>query len=307
MSNAAIQRIIFVIQALAAGGIAWALHKYLHISWGRAIAIGVAVGFVVHALIIAADFALAAVAASPTPPAHRIGFIGGIACYLGELLASIRTFTFAQPWLVNRKIGGQRSKSRERIPVLFLHGFFCNRALWRPLARRLDKQGHATAAINLEPAFGSIDDYAPLIDHAVRRLKQRTGTEQVALVCHSMGGLAARAYMRTYGEASIAKVITLGTPHQGTYLARFGHGKNAWQMRLSSLWRNELANSEPAKRRALFTIMLTHHDNIVAPQATQTIDGAKVVEFSGMGHVAMVYNRRVQQAVLDELRPVLVT
>jgi triacylglycerol esterase/lipase EstA (alpha/beta hydrolase family) len=306
MSNAGIQRTVFIIQALAAAAIAWLLHKYVQMRWSHAIAIGVAAGFVVHALIIAADFALAAIAASPTPSAHRIGWVGGAICYVGEVLASIRTFTFAQPWLVNRKIAGQRSKSRERVPVLLLHGFFCNRALWRPMARKLDAAGHATAAINLEPPFGSIDEYAPLIDHAVRRLMQRTGAKQIALVCHSMGGLAARAYMRAYGDASVAKVITLGTPHQGTYLAKFGHGKNAWQMRLNSLWRNELANSEPAKRRALFTVMFTHHDNIVSPQAIQTIDGAKVVEFSGMGHVAMVYNRRVQDAVMDELRAVSV-
>jgi triacylglycerol esterase/lipase EstA (alpha/beta hydrolase family) len=304
MSNAGIQRIIFVIQALAAAGIAWLLHKHVHLSWGRAIAIGVAAGFVVHALIIASGFTLSRIAASNTPVTHRIGLFGGLMCYLGELLASIRTFTFTQPWLVNRKIAGQRSKAKDCVPVLLLHGFMCNRALWRAMVRRLDAAGHATAAINLEPVFGSIDDYAPLIDHAVRRLQQRTGAAQVALVCHSMGGLAARTYLRSYGQTAIAKVVTLGTPHQGTFLAKFGHGKNARQMRQSSAWLSELANSEPLSRRRLFTVMFTHHDNIVAPQAVQTIDGAKMIEFSGMGHVAMVYNRNVQDAVVSELRQI---
>ncbi|MGL4573603.1 MAG: esterase/lipase family protein [Burkholderiaceae bacterium] len=302
MSNAAIQRIIFIIQVLAAVAIAWALHKYKAFGWPSAIAIGVATGFVVHAAIILIDFVLAGIAASPTPAQHRIGVFGAIGCYVGELWASIRTFSFAQPWLANRRMAGQRIAYSTGIPVLFLHGYFCNRALWRSLAKTLASRGHASSAINLEPVFGSIDEYTTSIDHAVRRLQSRTGAPKIALVCHSMGGLAARAYLRAHGDGAIAKVITLGTPHQGTFLARFGHGKNTAQMRQVSAWREDLAASESRERRALFTVMLTHHDNIVSPQAVQVLEGAQTVEFSGMGHVAMVYEARVQAAVLQVLQ-----
>jgi triacylglycerol lipase len=40
--------------------------------------------------------------------------------------------------------------------------------------------------------FGGIDDYAPLIEQAVQQVTQATGRPPL-LVCHSMGGLAARA------------------------------------------------------------------------------------------------------------------
>jgi hypothetical protein len=73
-------------------------------------------------------------------------------------------------------------------------------------------------------------------------------------------------------------------------------------MRELSLWLRELRESETAAGNALFTVILTHHDNIVSPQATQTLPGAKTIEFSGMGHVAMVYNKQVQAAVIEELR-----
>jgi predicted alpha/beta hydrolase family esterase len=302
MSAAAIQRVIFFVQVIAAIAIAWALHKYLAMRWPVAVAAGVAAGFVVHAIIIALDFLLAGIAASPTPVQHRIGVVGAVRCYFGELLGSIRTFSFTQPWLAERRMSGQRIAYSNGVPVLFLHGFFCNRALWRPMARVLAKAGHASSAISLEPVFGSIDSYATSIDHAVRRLQSRTGAAKIVLVCHSMGGLAARAYLRAHGDASIAQVITLGTPHHGTHLAKFGHGTNAWQMRLNSLWLKELAQSESLERRALFTVMLSHHDNIVSPQAVQVLEGAKTVEFGGIGHVAMVYDANVQQAVVDTLR-----
>jgi pimeloyl-ACP methyl ester carboxylesterase len=302
MSAAAIQRIIFMVQLLAAAAIAWALHKTKAFGWPGAISIGVAAGFIVHAAIILTEFVLARIAATKTPLLHRVGVLGAIGCYALELWASIRTFSFAQPWLANRRMAGQRIAYSTGVPVLFLHGYFCNRALWRSMAKVLAARGHASSAINLEPVYGSIDDYATSINHAVRRLQARTGAPRIALVCHSMGGLAARAYLRANGDSAIAKVITLGTPHQGTFLARFGHGKNALQMRQMSSWLEDLAASESQQRRGLFTIMLSHQDNIVSPQAVQVLEGAQTVEFSGMGHVAMVYDARVQAAVLKALQ-----
>ncbi|MEC4621908.1 alpha/beta fold hydrolase, partial [Bacillus paranthracis] len=46
--------------------------------------------------------------------------------------------------------------------------------------------------------------------------------KNTALVCHSMGGLVARAYLAANSEQSqnVTKVITLGTPHKGSHIAR---------------------------------------------------------------------------------------
>ena len=76
--------------------------------------------------------------------------------------------------------------------VVFIHGFFCNRGFWLPWMARLEKLGMPYTSVNLEPIFGSIDDYAPIVDDAVRRATELTGRAPI-LVCHSMGGLAARA------------------------------------------------------------------------------------------------------------------
>ncbi|MFZ4708162.1 MAG: esterase/lipase family protein [Bacteroidales bacterium] len=47
---------------------------------------------------------------------------------------------------------------------------------------------------------------------AIDMIKNRTGSNKVILVCHSMGGLAAREYIRTYYNNDIAKIVTIGTP-----------------------------------------------------------------------------------------------
>jgi pimeloyl-ACP methyl ester carboxylesterase len=43
-----------------------------------------------------------------------------------------------------------------------------------------------------------------------------SGSRSVALLAHSMGGLVARAALAQRGDLPVARVITLGTPHEGT-------------------------------------------------------------------------------------------
>jgi len=75
--------------------------------------------------------------------------------------------------------------------------------------------------------FASIDDYIPQIERAVHRIETATGLAPV-IVAHSMGGLVARAWLRSRaahkrsdGTDEAARLITLGTPHRGTWLAGF--------------------------------------------------------------------------------------
>ena len=77
--------------------------------------------------------------------------------------------------------------------VVLVHGFVCNRGLWTPWLRELRRRQVPYATVNLEPVFGSIDDYAPLIDDAVARATAATGQPPL-LVGHSMGGNFAMVY-----------------------------------------------------------------------------------------------------------------
>jgi triacylglycerol esterase/lipase EstA (alpha/beta hydrolase family) len=142
----------------------------------------------------------------------------------------------------------------------------------------------------------------------VEALCQASGTPRVIIVAHSMGGLAARAYVRQHGAARIARIITLGTPHHGTSLARLGLGANARQMQRArsgeapeSDWLRSLAGAEDAASRALVTSLYSHHDNIVAPQTSSYLPGARNIEFGGIGHVALGSNRQVLSCIMCEI------
>lgn len=185
--------------------------------------------------------------------------------------------------------------------VVLVHGFQCNRAVWLPWFARLRAGGHAYVAVNLEPVFGSIDTYAPLIDVAVQRVADATGRAPV-LVCHSMGGLAARAWLRAcQGDARVHRVITLGTPHGGTLLAELGHARNGQQMRCASSWLVALQASESAARARLFTCWYSNCDNIVFPASTAVLAGSTPRFIDGVAHVQMALHPQVMDACLQEL------
>jgi pimeloyl-ACP methyl ester carboxylesterase len=270
-----------------------------------AAAIGIVAPLSLHAAILTADFAIAWSARGDRPAdGPREGFgralRAWLAAYVREIVDSMRTFSVAQPLLANRPYAAGEA-SPERLPVLLIHGYFCNSALWRPMAARLAAAGHVVDAVDLEPPFASIDDYAPRIAAAVDALRTRTGAKRVALVGHSMGGLAARAYLRACGDTAVACVITLGTPHRGTVHANLGRGRNVRQMRRDSPWLRQLAADEPRARLETFTVVLSWQDNIVAPQAIQTLPGARTVVLHGLGHITLAYDRRVAGIVLESL------
>lgn len=291
---------LFALIAIAVVSLAAWLHAAR--GWHPAIALLAAacVPVLVNAAILGKQFAITAWLRRRSRPDLAFGTTAWLRAWAGEIVASLRTFLYAQI-----RYGAQPLPSgndRERLPVLLVHGYFCNRGIWRPFARWLAARGHAVDSVNLEPMFASIDDYVPIVAAGVDRLRARTGAPRVALVAHSMGGLVVRAYLAAGGHEAVAAAITLGTPHRGTWMARFGTGRNVAQMRPDCDWLRALATREAATARVTpFTVVLSHHDNIVAPQSIQTLEGARTIELTGRGHVELAYDHGVWQRALEAI------
>ncbi|MFS2026878.1 lipase family alpha/beta hydrolase [Massilia sp. CT11-137] len=291
-------RLVLFVQLAAALLIAWTLqHRGVPV-WGALLA-GAGAVVLVRLLINMNNFVMAARAASHTPPEFRLG----PAARLRMLAEEFRASMLVTSWHVPRGCA-RMSLHRDsgRVPVLLVHGYGCNSGFWAHLEPLLDRERISHATIDLEPVAASIDAYAPLIEARVRELCAATGAARIAIVAHSMGGLAARAWMRSYGSANVAKLITLGTPHHGTVLANLGLGENAAQMRRDSAWLRDLAAGETPDVRARIVSLFTHHDNIVAPQDSSILPGARNVAFGGVGHVALGSNPGVLAEVLRVLR-----
>lgn len=308
MSAAALLRLGAVL-ALAAGlallaGLAGALVAG---HGGRALGFGAALAglLLAHPLVLALETALARRAAwrvpapglSPTPAPWRTS----AAAWRAEVPVSLRAFAWRMPWRARAEPDHLPPGAQGRRGVLLVHGYLCNRALWNGWIARLRAQGVPVVAVNLEPVLGRIEDTVHAIEAGVRQLEACTGVPPLA-VAHSMGGLALRCWWAARGgDARLHHAVTLGTPHQGTWLARFGLSPNARQMRPGSPWLQALAAREPAGRAARCTCVVATCDNVVFPAPLAAWPGAAVVTVEGAAHLDLLERPEAWGVVLGAL------
>ncbi len=220
---------------------------------------------------------------------------------LFEYAVMVRASLWQLPWASKAQVAMPAPGTTMRTPVLLVHGYLCNHRVWDAMAHQLHSAGHPVMQIDLEPVFAPIDSYAPQVEQAVSELCRQTGAAKVALIGHSMGGVVIRAWMRAFGTARVDRVITLGTPHAGTQVARRTRTPNGQQMVWRSAWLQELEKSESPQTRALMRIALTPQDHIVYPQREQVLPGVPVTVFDGLGHLELCRNRAVIAWVLQQL------
>jgi triacylglycerol lipase len=109
-------------------------------------------------------------------------------------------------------------------PILLVHGIVDNHTIFTPLERALRRRGF-TDLSSFDYGLLTSDVRATAHDLAVavEKLVEESGSEKVHVIGHSLGGLIARYYaQRMGGHQHVHTLVTLGTPHQGTALARAG-------------------------------------------------------------------------------------
>lgn len=254
-----------------------------------------------YALFLGAEFVLLYFVqngdVAPRPTVRQL-----VSAWWREVITAPRVFLWRQPFRSHVEPDDLPPRPDGRRGVLLVHGFVCNRGLWNPWMRQLRARKIPFSAINLEPVFGSIDHYADIIEAAVARVEAATGMP-VVLVGHSMGGIAIRAWCARFdADARLHRVITIGSPHQGTWLARFGHTVNGREMRLENPWLVRLASGETAEQRGRFTCFFGHCDNIVFPAASGMLPGAHNIHVPGTAHVHMAFRPQVFDEVCRWLR-----
>ncbi len=253
-----------------------------------------------YALFLAFEFLLLA-ATRGDDPAPRATAAQLLRAWWGEVLSAPRVFCWRQPFRSHAEPDHLPADAQGRLGVVLVHGFVCNRGFWNPWMRRFRAAGVPFVAVNLEPVFGRIDDYLDIVDAAIARVRAATGRAPL-VVAHSMGGLAVRRWLsRRNVRDAVEHVVTIGSPHAGTWLARFGVTPNGMQMRRPNTWLEALRSAEAAREEGSpyshFTCFYSHCDNIVFPPSTATLPGADNRHVPGSAHVHLADQPEVFEAV----------
>lgn len=236
-------------------------------------------------------------------PAPRASAWQLLVAWWGEVGMGLKVFCWRQPFRSRRWPDQLPPSTPGRRGVVLVHGYVCNRGLWNRWLERLTVQGTPFVAVNLEPVFGSMETYLGTIEQAVQTLERCTGMAPV-VVAHSMGGLVVRRWWAEQEVQRLSHLVTLGTPHGGTWLARFARSANAREMRQNSQWLEDLRLRESHRpdRTSHMTCFYSHCDNIVFPPSTAALQGATNEHLPGVAHVHLVDQVEPWHAVHQRLR-----
>lgn len=253
-----------------------------------------AIGFA-YTFVLAVEFALLA-CTHGNDPTPRATPSQSLRAWWDECVVDLQVFGWRQPFFEHAVADVPGRPGRRGI--VFLHGYVCNRALWAPWLQRCAAQGRPAIAVSLEPVFSGLDAYVPQVERAVARIERETGRAPI-VVCHSMGGLVLRAWLAaTPGAlARVRHVVTIGTPHRGTWLAQLSRTANALHMRSTSAWLASLVAREPSDLGARFTCFYSQCDNIVFPPSAATLPGADNRHVPATAHVALAFHPQVIGAI----------
>jgi triacylglycerol esterase/lipase EstA (alpha/beta hydrolase family) len=249
--------------------------------------------------VTAVWFALAWRFRAPRPTYAQIGFAASAHLFWDELRAIARS---GPRMAIYRLLVPDPEPVPASAPVLLLHGVLCNAGVLKGMCADLVDRGIGPVyTLSYGPPLASIELFADQVAAKVDAILRATGAARVAIVGHSMGGLVARAYLRRYGGASIASVTTVGAPHHGSVHAWLFPGICLSQLRPGNPWLAELDRSENGTPAVRMLSLWSWHDSMVAPQTSAILRGAENVELIGIGHNALLSDRRVYALVAAEL------
>ncbi len=191
-------------------------------------------------------------------------------------------------------------------PILLVHGLVDNHSVFTVLKLLLRRRGFGrVTTMNYSILTRDIRAAAAQLAQEVELLVAETGYERIHVVGHSMGGLVARYYVtRLGGDERVHTLVTLGTPHAGTYTAYGWNSQLTKQLRPGSPLMQELA--QPIDRCATrFVAYWSDLDQMMFPQRTAALVHPDLevtnVPLHGVGHTSIPNMQSVVQGISTTL------
>ena len=193
---------------------------------------------------------------------------------------------------------GRKFSGGDNVPVVFVHGYFQNRADFWWMARQFRKASKGPLYGFNYPWFDSVDRNVPRLDRFVERVCAENNIDRVSLVAHSLGGLVCLEYSHSpNGQRRVAHCITIGTPHNGVKWRGPILGRVAKELREGEF------HIERRQRPVVSPTLSVYstHDNIVHPPTTSALGprGGTDVAIDGLGHLSLLYSPEVTRVLIE--------
>lgn len=229
----------------------------------------------------------------------RLGVVHAAWAFAAECAATAAVLlTIPLGWLLPHC----RSGAGRRGPVLLIHGWSLNRGCFWLLRRRLLRDGWSpVCCLDYRSLRSDVEGGAARLRDAVDHLAHALGTRQpVTLIGHSLGGLVARYYARRYPAAAVRRIVTLGTPHRGTQLARL-HGGRGHKLAPGSQFLNTLNAADRVPHQ--FDVIAIHSsfDAMLLPPHNAEYPVAFNIRVNDVGHNALLFSSKVYGLLRENL------
>jgi pimeloyl-ACP methyl ester carboxylesterase len=177
-------------------------------------------------------------------------------------------------------------------PIVLLPGYSENAgALWW-FARRLHRRGFRPVLIDFPSTFSGIEQNVAFLRERLQALRAATGSDCVAVVAHSMGGVVARSLLLSEPEHGVLTLIAIASPFRGTHIARLGAslrmGRSVVDMCPESSFAGRFLPSATAS--VPIRSIIGEQENIVSPPWSCVLPGCETHVLSlPVGHDAPLH------------------
>jgi triacylglycerol lipase len=170
-------------------------------------------------------------------------------------------------------------------PVLIVPGYGGEAGALIPLAEKIEALGREAEIVDLpDQAKGDLAGQAKRVAQVANDMAGDGGT--VDVIGYSAGGVVARLWVRDYGGAKLARrVVTLGSPHHGTTVARAAASfapdqcpQACHQLVPESELLASLNSGDETPAGPLWMSIWTADDEVIGPADSSKLEGAVNVD-----------------------------
>lgn len=186
-------------------------------------------------------------------------------------------------------------------PLVFVHGLGGGRGDFAPMAWYLRFMGRQRSySIRFEGAGDVVERGAELAAF-IREVVAVTGESRVDIVAHSLGGVAARvAILEHKLGKKVRRLVTLGSPHGGTFAARLGNTPVTRDLRPDSDFMKRLARRS-LPRSVEVSSCWSNADLVILPPESAALPGSRQIELTPLTHYGYLIHPRAWAAVHEAL------